>query len=315
MTYDITALGDILIDFSPMGVDEAGDPVFVRKAGGAPLNLLATVAKFGGKTAFIGKVGEDMFGRYLAQVLRDNGIDDRALVLDPSHNTTLAFVQLDASGDRDFDFCRKTGADTYLDVADVDAELIRESRLFHFGSLSFTAETARRASLHALTIAREAGCVITYDPNYRAPLWDSEDTAIRWMREGIAGADLVKVSKEEAQMIAGVEDVQECIRYILSLGVTAVLVTDGANGIQYGIGDRRGFIPAVPVRAVDTTGAGDIFFGTFLTCFLRGGADLSALTEAQVRKYIEKAAQIAAVSTKLRGAIASIPTFGEDIHG
>lgn len=312
MKYDITALGDILIDFSPMGVDDAGDPVFVRKAGGAPLNLLATVAKFGGKTAFIGKVGEDMFGRYLAQVLRDNGIDDRALVLDPHHNTTLAFVQLDASGDRDFDFCRKTGADTYLEEGDVDADLICESRLFHFGSLSFTAETARRASQHAIKIAREAGCVITYDPNYRAPLWDSEDTAIRWMREGIATADLVKVSKEEAQMIAGVEDIQACISHILSMGVRAVLVTDGANGISYGIGEARGFVPATPVKAVDTTGAGDIFFGTFLTCFLRGGADLSALDDAKVRKYIEKAAQIAAESTKLRGAIASIPTFGEE---
>lgn len=314
MKYDVTALGDILIDFSPLGVDEAGDPVFVRKAGGAPLNLLATVAKFGGKTAFIGKVGEDMFGRYLAQVLRDNGIDDRALILDPFHNTTLAFVQLDASGDRDFDFCRKTGADTYLDVEDVDDELIRQSRLFHFGSLSFTAETARRASLHALRIAKEAGCIVTYDPNYRAPLWDSEDTAIRWMREGIAMADLVKVSKEEAQMIAGAEDIQECVHYILDCGVTLVLVTDGAHGINYGIAAHRGFVPAVPVQAVDTTGAGDIFFGTFLTCFLRGGASLSDLSEQTVRKYIEKAAQIAAESTKLRGAIASIPTFGEDIQ-
>lgn len=314
MKYDITALGDILIDFSPMGVDEAGDPVFVRKAGGAPLNLLATVAKFGGKAAFIGKVGEDMFGRYLAQVLRDNGIDDGALVMDPHHNTTLAFVQLDASGDRDFDFCRKTGADTYLDESEVDADQIRQSRVFHFGSLSFTAETARRASLHALKIAQEAGCIITYDPNYRAPLWDSEESAIRWMREGIAFANITKVSKEEAQMIAGASDVDDCIQYIQNLGVSVVLVTDGANGIRYGIGSHRGFVPATPVKAVDTTGAGDIFFGTFLTCFLRGGADLDRLTEETVRKYIEKAAQIAAQSTKLRGAIASIPEFGEDIQ-
>lgn len=311
MKYDITALGDILIDFSPMGVDDAGDPVFVRKAGGAPLNLLATVAKFGGKTAFIGKVGEDMFGRYLAQVLRDNGIDDRALVLDPAHNTTLAFVQLDASGDRDFDFCRKTGADTYLDVCDVDENLIRQSRIFHFGSLSFTAETARRASLHALQIAKEAGCIVTYDPNYRPPLWGCESTAIHWMRESLAFADVIKVSKEEAQMIAGAADIEECIRYILERGVTAVLVTDGANGITYGMDNARGFVPAVPVQAVDTTGAGDIFFGTFLTCFLRGGAELSALTETSVRNYIAKAAAIAAQSTKLRGAIASIPEFGE----
>lgn len=314
MKYDITALGDILIDFSPMGVDEAGDPVFVRKAGGAPLNLLATVAKFGGKAAFIGKVGEDMFGRYLSQVLRDNGIDDRALVMDPHHNTTLAFVQLDASGDRDFDFCRKTGADTYLAETDVDEDLIRQSRIFHFGSLSFTAETARCASFHALEIARDAGCIITYDPNYRAPLWDSEESAIRWMREGISFANITKVSKEEAQMIAGTSDVDDCIRYIQDLGVSVVQITDGANGIRYGIGKHRGFVPATPVKAVDTTGAGDIFFGTFLTCFLRGGADLSALEESSMKKYIEKAAQIAAESTKLRGAIASIPTFGEDIR-
>ena len=232
MKYDITALGDILIDFSPMGVDDAGDPVFVRKAGGAPLNLLATVAKFGGIAAFIGIVGEDMFGRYLVQVLRDNGIDDRALVMDPYHNTTLAFVQLDASGDRDFDFCRKTGADTYLAETDVDEDLILQSRIFHFGSLSFTAETARRASLHALKIARDAGCIITYDPNYRAPLWDCEESAIRWMREGISFADITKVSKEEARMIAGATDVDDCIQYIQDLGVGVVLVTDGANGIR-----------------------------------------------------------------------------------
>ena len=153
MKYDITALGEILIDFTPSGRDSAGDLIFARKAGGAPVNLLATVSKFGGKTAFIGKVGNDMFGSFLRETLKNAGVSDEGLITDNLHNTTLAFVALNSEGDRDFSFYRNFGADVFLEKEDINADIIRNSRIFHFGSLSLTAEPVRSTTEYALDIA------------------------------------------------------------------------------------------------------------------------------------------------------------------
>ena len=231
MQYDVTALGEILIDFSPAGTDPNGDPLFAQKAGGAPVNLLAAVSRYDGRTAFIGKVGDDLFGKTLRKTLIQCGISDRGLRTDPLRNTTLAFVALDEHGDRKFSFCRNFGADLALTPEEVPEDLIRESKIFHFGSLSLTNEPARSATKHALSLAKAAGCLITYDPNYRPPLWSNVEEAVEQMKKPLPLVDILKISKEELTLLfPGSEG--EAVSAILALGVRLVLVTDGGNGAR-----------------------------------------------------------------------------------
>lgn len=306
-TYDIVSLGEILIDFVPDGIDGFGDEKFLCKAGGAPLNVLATAAKFGLKTVFLGKVGDDIFGRKLLKTLRDNRIDESGVVVDKTHNTTLAFVKLSENGDRDFSFYRNFGADIFMEKSDVDTDKIAGAKIFHFGSLSFTDEPAKSASIFALETAKKNGCIISYDPNYRPPLWKSEADAVAAMRENITCADIVKLSREELFMIAGTENFSEAVEEILGYGVKAAVITDGAGDVYFTAGDELCSLSAEKVDAVDTTGAGDIFFGTFLTGFVRDGADIENLDSEKMKKYTAKAIEKAAESVTKKGAIAAIP--------
>lgn len=305
--YDVTALGEILIDFTPMGKDADGDDTFARKAGGAPLNLLATVAKFGGRTAFLGKVGDDMFGRFLRATVESCGVDAAGLITDPDHNTTMAFVRLDEHGDRDFTFCRRHGADTFLSADEVRVDRIRDSRIFHFGSLSFTSPVSAAATERALEEARAAGCIISYDPNYRPPLWESYEAAVAVMRRNITSVDVTKVSREELAMIAGTEDVEEGMDALHAAGVKLVVMTDGAAPVLTSCRGVRGVCVPEPVQAVDTTGAGDIFFGSFLSRLLQSGKTPESVTPEEVASFVSDANRIAGQSTLAHGAIASIP--------
>lgn len=304
--YDIVSLGEILIDFVPDGSDEFGDEKFLCKAGGAPLNVLACCAKFGLKTAFIGKVGNDIFGRKLIETLKENGIDKSSVITDSVHNTTLAFVKLSDDGDRDFSFYRNFGADIFLSSDDVDCEKIAQSKIFHFGSLSFTDEPMKSASVTALNAAKKSGCVITYDPNYRPPLWKSEADAVDAMRDNLKYADIVKLSKDELLLIAGTEASEEAVGKIHSYGVSVVIVTDGENDVVFSFGGETEILPSIKVKAVDTTGAGDIFFGTFLSEFAKDGAQLNKLTTEKLSRYVSKAIEISAKSVTKKGAISSI---------
>ena len=306
--FDITALGEILIDFTPVKTD-SGKRTFEQNPGGAPANLLATVAKFGGKTAFIGKVGKDMFGEALRDVLIENGIDTRGLVVDDVHNTTLAFVALDQSGDRSFSFYRNFGADVFLSKDEVPEEVIKASKIFHFGSLSLTNEPAKTATDFALKTAKESGCVVTLDPNYRPLLWDSEETAADVMRKYVPFADIVKFSAEEIQMVTGKTDIHESIKAVTDMGVAIVLVTDGGNGVNFGTKNYHGFVPSLKLETVDTTGAGDIFFGTFLYEFIKSGKEMMTLSEEDVEAFVRKAVRISGLSTLKKGAIPSIPDY------
>lgn len=306
MKYDITALGEILIDFTPAGADTSGDLLFARKAGGAPVNLLAAVAKFGGKAAFIGKVGDDMFGSFLRGVVKSAGISDEGLVTDPVHNTTLAFVALDENGDRDFSFYRNFGADVFLERADVNTDIIKNSSVFHFGSLSLTSETAADATAYALEAAKSAGCIITYDPNYREPLWRDRRTAVEKMKLHLDKVDIMKLSKEEMEMMFGSSD-ERAAQKALSYGISIVLVTDGGNGAELYMKNAHLRMPAEKAETVDTTGAGDIFFGTFLSEWIKNKTALSDIAPEKAAEYLKKAIHIAGKSTEKRGAIASIP--------
>lgn len=305
MKHDICALGEILVDMSPCGHDSDGDGVFAAKSGGAPLNLLAAASKFGATTAFIGKVGDDIFGRGLIKTVRACGIDGRGLIVDNFHNTTLAIVSLDDSGERDFSFYRRHGADIFLGTDDIDESIIRSCRIFHFGSLSLTDEPARSATLHALGLAKKAGCIVSYDPNYRAPLWESPESAARAMTECIGAVDIMKLSKEELELIG-------CSAEELILrGISILIVSDGKRGADIYTKDGSTHVDARPSSTVDTTGAGDILFGSFLAAFLSDGRALRDVTLDRACRYLRVAAKMAGMSTEKKGAIASIPERSE----
>ena len=305
MKYDITALGEILIDFTQYGKDKVDDLVFARKAGGAPVNLLATVSKFGGKAAFIGKVGNDMFGSFLRETLKNVGISDEGLITDSVHNTTLAVVALNENGDRDFSFYRNFGADVFLEKEDVRADIIKNSAMFHFGSLSLTSEPARSATEYALYIAKKAGCTITYDPNYRELLWKDKAAAIKMMKLHLNKVDILKIAKGELLMMFG-KNKESALKEAFAYGVKIILVTDGANGAELYMKDTHIALPAEKVKTIDTTGAGDVFFGTFLSEWINNKSTAYNITPETAEKYLKKAIYVAGKSTEKHGAIAAL---------
>ena len=301
--YDITALGEILIDFVPDGTDSFGDLRLIRKAGGAPLNMLATASKAGLRTAFIGKVGDDLPGKFLAETVRKCNIDDSYLKTDPEHNTTLAFVELDQNGDRKFSFYRSFGADRFITQDDIDIGLLSESSVFHFGSLSLIDEPSFSATLYALKKAKENRCVITYDPNYRQPLWKSSALASQRIALPLHYVDIIKLSIEELEMISNGKGVDA----VFSQGVKIILVTDGGKGADLYFNGQSAHIPAINVKAIDTTGAGDIFFGTFVSQFVVRNLPIDELSFDELKIFAQNAVYISGKSTEKYGAIASIP--------
>lgn len=307
--YDITAIGEILIDFTPYENSTDDTKLFGRNPGGAPANLLATVAKYGGSTAFIGKVGKDIFGEFLSDTLKTHNIDTKGLVTDKLHNTTLAFVSLNDNGDRSFSFYRRFGADVFLSKKEIDTEIIKNSKIFHFGSLSLTNEPSRSATKYALNVAKKNGCVITYDPNYRELLWENKETAVNMMGKYLKYADIVKLSKEEAQMITEKIDVYDCADVIRALGPKVVLITDGPNGAYYVNGFGKNHVPATDVNTVDTTGAGDIFFGSFIFGLIKD--NVTDFENCDLEEYVKTAVYLAGKSTEIKGAIPSIPDYKE----
>lgn len=306
---DIVALGEILIDFTPCGTNEQGIALFARNPGGAPANVLAMNAKLGGTSAFIGKVGTDGFGRFLRKTLQDCGIDDRGLVEDTSIPTTLAFVQLDEHGDRSFSFYRKPGADLMLSGTEIRRELIDQCKIFHFGSLSLTGEPCRSACLDAAMYAKQQGRRISFDPNYRALLWDSEEAAREQMLRGIVLADILKVSEEEMLLITGTEDLEKGSQQLMDMGPSLVLITLGEKGAFYRNRTHAAQIPTCPVHAIDTTGSGDAFVGALLWS-LRDMSD-AEICEGDLSPVIRFACAAGSLTATRSGAIPALPTREE----
>lgn len=311
MKYDISALGELLIDFTPYGNASDGAKLFGRNAGGAPANLLAAISKFGGKCYFFTKVGADMFGEFLIETMKSTGVETSGIAVDDVHNTTLAFVSLDENGDRDFSFYRRFGADAHLSEEDIDTDVIKESKFFHFGSLSLTNEPMISATEKALKAAKDADCIITYDPNYRPLLWDSEDHAKRAMKDYMSYADVVKVAYEEALLISGCDDIDNAARALLDIGMKILLITDGGNGVRYYSKAGNGFLPTIRADVVDTTGAGDIFFGSFIYGLIKDGIEKDSLPFVNIEKYVKTAILLSGKSTEKKGGIASIPNYME----
>ncbi len=307
MTYDFTALGEILIDFTPDGSDDRGFPRFLRNPGGAVANAAAVLGKYGAKSALIGKVGNDMFGRYLRQFFTDLGVDCGGMILDEDYNTTLAFVSLDEQGDRDFAFYRRHEADTRLTVGELPAEILTDTRIFHFGSLSLTAEPSRSATYAALDMAKQAGALISYDPNFRDSLWAGQD-AVSYMNSVLDKVDFIKVSEEEGEMMTGEADPAGAAEKLLTHGIRLAAVTLGADGAYIACDVFKGYIPPyTAVKTIDTTGAGDTFWGTMMYEYLTHGFGTAEL----VRRAAERASKAAALCTSKKGAAPSIPDYGE----
>lgn len=306
--YDVVALGELLIDFTTIRADSDGYPTMAAHPGGAPANFLAAIAKFGGKAAMLGKVGTDTFGKLLTSTLREVGIETKGIVASDDFFTTLAFVTLDANGDREFAFARKPGADTQLRFDELELSLLDETRVFHFGTLSLTGEPSRTTTYRAVEYAREHGKLITFDPNLRKPLWRELDEAKQQMLWGLAHADVVKISDEEVEFLFGL-GVQEGAQYILErFPVKLVFVTCGPDGCWFQNKNASGHVDSLRnIQVVDTTGAGDIFGGSAVWKLLQTGKAPEALDEAALREIVSFACTAAGLSTTKPGGISSVP--------
>jgi fructokinase len=307
---DITAIGEILIDLTQSGRTEQGIPRFDANPGGAPANLAVAASRLGAKTAFIGRVGRDSYGDFLRSTLEQNGVDVSGLSVDPRQHTTLAIVSLDERGERSFSFYRDPSADVNLCYEDVPAELLADTRILHFGSVSLTTEPSRSATLQAAREAREKGALVSYDPNYRASLWPDEATAVRQMLQPLPLVDILKVSDEELPLLTGLSDPDRGSARLAEKGIRLVLVTLGAEGAFYRFGGRIGHVPGFKVRVGDTNGAGDTFFGAALSRLVRLES-LDALTVEELEDILRFANKAAAITTSRHGAIPAMPTLAE----
>ena len=309
---DVIALGELLIDFACIQADEDGYPTMAAHPGGAPANFLAALTKFGASTALLGKVGNDAFGKMLTTTLRKAGIETRGLIAAEDVFTTLAFVTFDESGDREFSFSRKPGADTCITFEELDLSLIDEARVFHFGTLSLTDEPARTTTQKAVAYAKQQGKLITYDPNLRKPLWKDLGTARQQLIWGLEQADVVKISDEEVEFLFGL-GVEAGAKYILdTFGVKLVFVTCGADGCFFRNPRAQGMVPSLSgIKVIDTTGAGDIFGGSALWKLLQTGKAPELLEEAELREIVSFACTSAGLSTTKSGGISSVPEYEE----
>lgn len=308
--YDVVSLGEVLIDFTYYGISENGNALFEQNPGGAPANVLALCAGFGLKTAFIGKVGADMHGQFLRDVLKNKDINVDGLVMADNVFTTLAFVKL-TNGERSFSFARKPGADTQLTQNELKYDIVSHTKVFHFGSLSLTNEPSRSTLIQAIKIAKSHGAIISYDPNYREPLWNSEDEAIREMRSLIQYADVMKISDEETKLLTNEKVPEKAAQILLDRGVLCVVVTLGAEGAL--VATNEGIIYRKPplCNVVDTTGAGDTFWGAFLYKLIKGGKSLLDYSIDELADYISFANAAASCCVEKRGAMPSMPSLDE----
>ncbi|MBE6977049.1 MAG: carbohydrate kinase [Ruminococcaceae bacterium] len=308
---DVTALGELLIDFTQNGLSNQGNYLMEANPGGAPCNVLAMLAKLGKKTAFIGKVGDDFLGRHLKSVVEEVGIDTRNLLLDEKVHTTLAFVHTYPGGDRDFSFYRDPGADMNLRIEEVNGELIADSKIFHFGSLSMTHPGIREATKKALRIAKEQGCILSYDPNLRPPLWNTLEEAREQIAFGMTQCDILKISDNEIQWFTGLADYDAGIRYLQNTyRIPLILLSMGPAGSRAYYRDLRVEEPPfLQKNTIETTGAGDTFCACVLNYVLEH--DLQNLTEAQLHEMLRFANAAASMITTRKGALKVMPSADE----
>ena len=305
----ITTIGEILIDMTQTGTDANGNAIFAAIPGGAPANLAVAARKLGVETAFIGCVGNDPFGAILRKTLLHYGVDASALQTTDDADTTLAVVTVDPHGERSFAFCRKPGADTQIDRTRA-LETASHAEILHFGSVSLAAVACRDTIVSAVKRAKENGALITYDPNYRASLWGSVEEAIEVMRSVLPLCDIVKISEEETLLLSGYEAPDKAAEALIEQGVKLVIVTLGANGAYWRYGKDSGTVPGFKVKVADTNGAGDTFFGAFVSRIAKHGG-LNGLNPERIERYVRYANRAASITASRPGAIPAMPTEDE----
>ena len=308
MKTDVTTFGEILIDFTFDGVNEGGAALFAQHPGGAPANVCVGVKRLGGTSAFIGKTGEDMHGTMLKGVLDAEGVDVSNLVQDGDFFTTLAFVSVGPDGEREFSFSRKPGADTQMTFEEMNPDLIANSKIFHVGSLSLTDEPARSATFKAIELAKDNDVTISYDPNYRASLWDSEEEAIKQMRSLVPYADIMKISDEETTLLSGHEDPKEAAEILLGQGPKIVAVTLGSHGALVANKEGARIVDGFKSEVADTNGAGDSFWAAMLTQVAHADKPLDEIDLDTLESFLRFANATAALTVRKHGAIPAMPT-------
>ena len=309
--FDVVTLGELLIDFTDNGKSAQGNTMFEANPGGAPCNVLAMLNRFGHPTAFIGKVGKDIFGLKLKSVLEEVGIDTSNLIVDEDARTTLAFVQTFEDGDRDFSFYRNPGADMLLTADEVNEELVKSAKLFHFGTLSMTHEGVREATKKAIRLAKEAGAVVSFDPNLRPPLWKSLDDAKEQVAYGLTQCDVLKISDNEIQWFTGEEDFDKGIEKLRQeYDIPLILLSMGRDGSRAYYKDLRVEFPSfIQKETIETTGAGDTFGGCCLHYVLEYGLD--GLNEERLKEMLTFANAAASIITTRKGALRVMPQVDE----
>lgn len=310
-TFDVVALGELLIDFTENGTSVQGNPVYEANPGGAPCNVLSMLNKVGKRTAFIGKVGQDIFGKRLKTVLEETGIDVSNLIMDADVRTTLAFVETFADGDRDFSFYRNPGADMMLREEELDMDLLKDTRIFHFGTLSMTHEEVRKATKTAIRIAKESGALVSFDPNLREPLWKSLDEAKEQVAYGLSQCDILKISDNEIRWFTGEEDFDAGIARLRSqYNIPLIMLSMGKDGSRAYYKDLR--VEAAPFlqeNTIETTGAGDTFGGCCLYHVLEYGID--GFNEEKLGRMLTFANAAASIITTRKGALRVMPDGAE----
>lgn len=310
-SYDVVALGELLIDFTENGISKQGNPLFEANPGGAPCNVLAMLSKLGHTTAFIGKVGKDYFGEQLGNAITEAGIDASFLCRDQEIHTTLAMVHTFPDGDRDFSFYRNPGADMMLTEDEIPEDLMKNTKMFHFGTLSMTHENVRAATKKAIRLAAEAGAVISFDPNLRPPLWDSMEHAKEQVLYGLSCCQVLKISDNEIQWLTGQEDYTEGVKWIRErYSIPLILVSMGKEGSRAYYQDKIVEVkPFLQKNTIETTGAGDTFCGCVLHYVCKYG--LNSLTEDVLREMLTFANGAASVITTKKGALRVMPSVEE----
>lgn len=309
--YDVVALGELLIDLTQNGYSGQGNPLLEANPGGAPCNVLALLTKLGHSTAFIGKVGKDGFGDQLENALTETGISTAGLLRDDQVHTTLAVVHTLAGGDRDFSFYRNPGADMCLHTQEINRELIRQARIFHFGTLSMTDEPVRSATYAAIAEAEAHGILRSFDPNLRPPLWRTLDEAKEQVLYGMAHCDILKISDNEIQWLTQQEDFDAGVRWIRQRfpNIRLLLLSMGKDGSRGYSGDAMAEVKGFSVNAIETTGAGDTFFGGILHHVLAWG--LREYTRQELEEMLTFANAAAALVTTRKGALRVMPSLAE----
>jgi len=309
--FDVVALGELLIDFTENGLNEAGNPVLTANPGGAPCNVLAMLQKLGRKTAFIGKVGRDAFGDFLTATVEEQGICTKNLLKDETVPTTLAFVHTAPDGDRSFSFYRNPGADMMLREKDIDYSVIDDSKLFHFGTLSMTDSEVEKATVAALDYAKKKGKLISFDPNLRPLLWDDMEHAKRMMIYGIEHCDILKIADDEICFLTGCDSVEAAVKaFTEKYSVKLACVTLGKNGsIALYAGRQVTAAPFIREDTIETTGAGDTFMACVINYCLENGLD--NLTDEMLHEMLRFANAAAALITTRKGALKVMPERAE----